>query len=124
MRLINTTTLELKNFHDSDQPYAILSHTRGDDGEEVTFQEMSQVPIAASTRDKIGFHKIEKTCEIARSQYGLQLAWVDTCSIDKSSSAELSEAITSIYQWYEKAKVCFAILSDVDDDGESFRKSR
>jgi hypothetical protein len=38
---------------------------------------------------------------------------IDT-SIDKSSSAELSEAINSMFSWYQKSKVCYAYLNDVD----------
>jgi len=34
-------------------------------------------------------------------------------SIDKSSSAELSEAINSMYNWYKKAHICYAYLPDV-----------
>jgi hypothetical protein len=37
----------------------------------------------------------------------------DTCCIDKSSSAELSEAINSMYAWYQRGVVCYAYLSDV-----------
>ncbi|KAL8895334.1 MAG: hypothetical protein Q9207_008213 [Kuettlingeria erythrocarpa] len=33
--------------------------------------------------------------------------------IDKKSSAELSEAINSMFQWYAKATECFVYLSDV-----------
>ena len=44
---------------------------------------------------------------------GLSHAWIDTCCIDKSSSAELSEAINSMYTWYEVAQVCYAYLEDV-----------
>jgi hypothetical protein len=36
--------------------------------------------------------------------------------IDKTSSADLSEAINSMYRWYGKADVCYAYLSDVDVD--------
>ena len=39
--------------------------------------------------------------------------WVDTCCIDKSSSAELSEAINSMYSWYYGSKRCIVYLSDV-----------
>lgn len=39
--------------------------------------------------------------------------WIDTCCIDKSSSAELTKSIKSMYRWYEKAGVCYAYLSDV-----------
>ncbi|KAK1828810.1 hypothetical protein QBC39DRAFT_358387 [Podospora conica] len=39
--------------------------------------------------------------------------WIDTCCINKESSAELSEAINSMYKWYEQAMFCTAYLSDV-----------
>jgi hypothetical protein len=32
--------------------------------------------------------------------------------IDKTSSAELSEAINSMFRWYKKAQVCYAFLED------------
>jgi hypothetical protein len=60
----------------------------------------------------------------------LEWAWVDTCCIDKKSSAELSEAINSMYAWYAEAAACYAYLSDVQtsDDVQSedsmFRRSR
>lgn len=40
--------------------------------------------------------------------------WVDTCCIDKSSSAELSEAINSMFRWYAKSEVCYAYLDDIN----------
>ncbi|EXF76462.1 hypothetical protein CFIO01_10108 [Colletotrichum fioriniae PJ7] len=46
-------------------------------------------------------------------QRGLQYAWVSTCCIDKSSSAELSEAINSMFLWYKESAVCFVFLSDL-----------
>lgn len=36
-------------------------------------------------------------------------------SIDKKSSAELSEAINSMFRWYQQAAVCYVYLSDVCD---------
>ncbi|KAH8648651.1 hypothetical protein BX600DRAFT_530428 [Xylariales sp. PMI_506] len=38
---------------------------------------------------------------------GFSRIWIDTCCIDKTSSAELSEAINSMYQWYQNAAVCY-----------------
>ena len=38
----------------------------------------------------------------------------DTNCIDKSSSAELSEAINSMFVWYRDAVVCYAYLEDVE----------
>ncbi|KAF2186699.1 HET-domain-containing protein, partial [Zopfia rhizophila CBS 207.26] len=46
----------------------------------------------------------------------------DRCCIDKSSSAELSEAINSMYRWYNNAKVCYAYLVDVPDDTDARKK--
>ena len=46
--------------------------------------------------------------------------------IDKKSSAELSEAINSMFKWYRKSRVCFVFLLDVhclDSDQEEFRRS-
>ncbi|KAI8216172.1 Vegetative incompatibility protein HET-E-1 [Colletotrichum sp. SAR 10_86] len=87
-------------------PYAILSHTWED--EEVTLQDWN-----SPARDGMkGFQKILRTCQLAASD-GIKYAWVDTCCIDKSNSAELSEAINSMYRWYREAKVCFAYLSDL-----------
>jgi hypothetical protein len=37
----------------------------------------------------------------------------NTCCIDKRSSAELSEAINSMWKWYQKSEVCYAYLADV-----------
>lgn len=127
MRLINVKTFKLEHFQDPvlpvDIPYAILSHTWADD--EVTFQDMQDLSIASS---KKGFAKIRATCEIAIT-YGLWYAWVDTCCIDKLSSAELSEAINSMFGWYKNALLCFAFLSDLPVDcqievSEDFRKCR
>ncbi|KAJ5392288.1 HET-domain-containing protein [Penicillium cosmopolitanum] len=71
---------------------------------------------------KEGYKKIERCCEMAKAE-GLDYAWVDTCCIDKTSSAELSEAINSMYYWYEQAAVCYAFLADVPTE-KPFEKSR
>jgi len=38
--------------------------------------------------------------------------WVDTCCMDKSSSAELSQAINSMYERYRWSDICYVYLSD------------
>jgi hypothetical protein len=76
--------------------YAILSLTWGSEKHEVSFKEMTSNIESSSTVEKLGFKKIKKTCVIAREEHNLKYAWVDTCCIDKSSSAELSEAINSM----------------------------
>lgn len=88
-------------------PYAILSHTWGSD--EVTFQEFGNLE---SAKKKTGFDKVQRSCELASAKM-LTYVWVDTCCIDKSSSAELSKAINSMFEWYKQSTVCFAYLSDL-----------
>ena len=65
---------------------------------------------------KLGYAKIAFTCRQAQRD-GWSYAWVDTCCIDKTSSAELSEAINSMYRWYQKAQICYVYLSDVPPGG-------
>jgi hypothetical protein len=89
-------------------PYAILSHTWGPDHQEVTFQDITN----KTGRDKDGFQKIW-FCGNQAARDGLQYFWVDTCCIDKSSSAELTESINSMFQWYERAAVCYVALEDL-----------
>jgi hypothetical protein len=89
-------------------PYAILSHTWGSDSEEVTFKDLTE----GSGKSKAGYRKI-RFCGRKATVDGLQYFWIDTCCIDKSSSAELSEAINSMFRWYHKANKYYAYLSDV-----------
>ncbi|EXF75329.1 HET domain-containing protein [Colletotrichum fioriniae PJ7] len=118
MWLINTWSHELEEFTGRYiPPYAILSHTWGDG--EVSFQEM-KAPTSSSwvqTTSKAGFNKILITCGLAHRQ-GIPYAWVDTCCIDKSSSAELTEAINSMFKWYQRAVICYAWLSDLDPSAD------
>lgn len=106
MRLIHTSTFELVEFSPPYIPYyAILSHTWGKD--EFVFSDRNQ----PHRRDSAGFKKISGCCALAASE-GWQYLWVDTCCIDKSSSAELTESINSMYKWYEKSKICYVYLAD------------
>ncbi|KAI2617937.1 HET-domain-containing protein [Hypomontagnella submonticulosa] len=106
MRLINCRTEKFEEFVQNVPAYAILSHTWGE--EEVSFCDMSDPD---SAKRKRGFRKISDTCQVALAE-GYDYAWVDTCCIDKSSSAELSEAINSMFAWYRDAAVCYVFLSD------------
>jgi hypothetical protein len=109
MWLLETSTLELRDFVGARiPPYAILSHTWSDD--EVNFKDMRKYREAA--KNKAGYTKVQKCCEKARED-GHQHVWIDTCCIDKRSSAELSEAINSMWKWYQKSEVCYAYLADV-----------
>ncbi|KAK3994836.1 heterokaryon incompatibility protein-domain-containing protein, partial [Cladorrhinum sp. PSN332] len=108
MLLLDTQTLRVKTFIGQQTPrYAILSHTWGDD--ELSLQALQ----SGGAEHTNGYVKVSKFCRIAREN-GHRYAWVDTCCIDKTSSAELSEAINSMFQWYRKAAVCYTYLSDLD----------
>jgi hypothetical protein len=109
--------------------YAILSHTWGE--QEVAFKELKNHNNAedADAKLKGGYQKIFFCAQQAKRD-GLDHFWVDTCCIDKSNNTELSEAINSMFRWYQNAARCYVYLSDVenntlDGDGESaFKQSR
>ncbi|KAF9880766.1 HET domain-containing protein [Colletotrichum karsti] len=117
MWLINVNTLKLEEHFNPDVPYAVLSHTWGT--EEVSFQEFKNSDEAVWSKKREGFRKIFETCRLA-SLLGLHYAWVDTCCIDKTSSAELSEAINSMFQWYQSSRICFVYLADMHDTAHSY----
>ncbi|KAI0855788.1 hypothetical protein F4860DRAFT_448425 [Xylaria cubensis] len=87
-------------------PYAILSHTWGPD--EVTYEDLT----SRTYLHKHGYRKIRFCAEQAERDR-LRHFWVDTCCINKSSSAELSESINSMFSWYKNASKCYAYLEDV-----------
>ena len=96
-----------EDFPDDKVPrYAILSHTWGT--EEVTFQELRD----GTGKNKLGYKKIRFCGDQAWSN-SLQFFWVDTCCIDKSSSAELQETINCMFRWYRDAAKCYVYLADV-----------
>ncbi|MDI1489141.1 MAG: hypothetical protein OHK93_008419 [Ramalina farinacea] len=120
MHLLHTSRLELQEFIGDDIPkYAILSHTWGD--QEVLFRHVweKDFPPGAS----MGSRKIRNACALAVKD-GWEYIWVDTCCINKESSAELSEAINAMYQWYKASEVCYVYLSDVSPSGKGLKESR
>ena len=114
--------LEFSN--DRATEYAVLSHRWV--GKEVDYDEMVELTkMDRKERDEIrqrgGYQKILRSCGQAHKD-GYEWLWVDTCCIDKRRSAELSEAINSMYRWYENAGACYAYLHDVP--GSSFPTAR
>ena len=119
-----------KDLVDDIPAYAILSHTWGEDDDEVTFDDLKK----RQGKRKVGYNKI-RFCGMQAEKDSLQHFWVDTCCINKANHAELSEAVTSMFRWYSSAAKCYVYLSDVSadsDDNEqaqhrwepAFRKSR
>nr|XP_036586713.1 het domain-containing protein [Colletotrichum truncatum]KAF6797270.1 het domain-containing protein [Colletotrichum truncatum] len=122
MRLLNIETRELEEYFDNFPAYAILSHTWG--AEEITLQDLKH-PDHIKKR---GYVKLNGFCVLA-AKLGYKYVWIDTCCIDKTNSAELSEAINSMFRWYADAPVCCAYLEDVTEGGHQqseaqFRSSR
>ena len=108
MRLLSVETLKLEEYFGETVPkYALLSHCWGP--KEIDFRDVN---LLQSSRiwalRKIG--GAIARCRTDRISY----IWIDTCCIDKSSSAELSEAINSMFNWYENSTVCYVYLEDVD----------
>lgn len=108
MWLINTSTLALEEFQADYPSYAILSHRWAQVADEVSFQDFN----SGSKWNTSGYAKIVACCSHAKRS-SIDWVWVDTCCIDKKSSAELSEAINSMWSYYQDAQVCYAFLSDV-----------
>lgn len=143
-RFLNTRTGEFECHEARRVPYAILSHTwtlPGGGGEQSyddivrlqnkikELRKNSQLPasdtLSARPDDTTNAYltifshpdlseKIKGICEVAR-EAGFRLLWLDSCCINKESSAELSEAINSMYEWYRLADVCYVYLADVPD---------
>ncbi|KAI1124228.1 heterokaryon incompatibility protein-domain-containing protein [Nemania abortiva] len=105
--------------------YAILSHTWGWQDEktgkwahqvdEITYNECQNFsnPFDGSLNpDKQkAYQKIYYTCSHALD-LGCDYVWIDSCCIDKSDSAELTESINSMFRWYSEAEVCLVYLVD------------
>jgi hypothetical protein len=114
----------VKYFGKNIPPYAILSHTWGEDHDEVSFRDLTE----GKGKDKAGYQKLT-FCAKQATDDGLKFFWVDTCCIDQLSSAELSEAIQSMFRWYHDSAKCYVYLSDVTTSGfanndPSFQQSR
>ncbi|KAL4082132.1 heterokaryon incompatibility protein-domain-containing protein [Scleroderma yunnanense] len=129
---VNCRTKVLESRDDEVTAYATLSHRWID--QEVDYDEMVKLAkMEEEERDEIrqrdGYRKILDSCEQAKRD-GYEWLWADTCCIDKRSSAELSEAINSMYRWYKNSRVCYVYLHDVPgpsfptkDDKRTYPKS-
>lgn len=110
MYLLNTFEFVLEEFKGSEiPPYAILSHRWISD--EVSFSDV----IARKFRHRQGYLKFRNTLRRARED-GFRHAWIDTCCIDQRSSADVSEAINSMFRWYRDAQTCYVYLHDVEHE--------
>lgn len=140
MRLLNLSTMMLETFarhdHDETPPYAILSHT-WKEGKEILFEDFMLESLSLECPPKNlkvqkweGWCKLYRFCKEAK-RLGYTHGWIDTACIDKSvsissakeffcmiaanplkSSAELSEAINSMWTWYFESDCCLVHLEE------------
>jgi Heterokaryon incompatibility protein (HET) len=108
LRLNDDGSFSLHTVSGSTIPYAILSHTWGDEEEEVTFEDISN----GTGGEKAGYQKLRFCGKQAKADK-LDYFWVDTCCIDKRSLSELTEAINSMFRFYRDATRCYVYLWDV-----------
>jgi hypothetical protein len=126
LQLDNYPRFGLAEFAEDEVPrYAILSHTWGRDGDEVTYKDI----IDGTGSGKAGYDKL-RFCAVQAKNDGLGYCWIDTCCIDKTNAAELTEGINSMFRWYQNAIKCYVLLTDVstptseDDRDSQLRNSR
>ncbi|KAF2993226.1 hypothetical protein E8E13_001247 [Curvularia kusanoi] len=120
MRVLCVDTFKFKEFHSlPDKPYAILSHVWGPT-EEITYEDMTRPfqsePFLIEGKDQASA-KLRGCREQARKD-DIEYFWIDTCCINKPNYTELSEAINSMFYWYQKSKVCYAYLVDAGGEDE------
>ena len=122
MRLLNVRTLEFSEDLVVNIPKYVIASHRWFRNAETTFREVQE----KRNIDKIGYEKVEGFAAYVKVHIPhVEWVWIDTCCINKTSDAETSEAINSMYKWYRNAEVCLAYLTDVEtsDDLESFKRS-
>ncbi|KAI6025265.1 hypothetical protein PISMIDRAFT_330595 [Pisolithus microcarpus 441] len=104
---------EINNVIEEYFGFATLSHRWGS-GEPLLRDVEGKSTDDLSSTD--GVEKLQMFCALAL-QRNFQWAWSDTCCIDKDSSAELQEAIGSMFSWYRWSSLTIVHLSDVFDGG-------
>lgn len=95
--------------------YATLSHRWAD--KEVLLREVGSRSIFDMQPVSGGVLKLRKFCQTA-ADLGYTWAWCDTCCIDKESSAELQEAIGTMFKWYRHSALTIVYLADVADTSQ------
>ncbi|KAH9846783.1 hypothetical protein C2E23DRAFT_851370 [Lenzites betulinus] len=121
MWLLDSSLIALKWFDTPDDigaPYAMLSHVWQSDSKQ-TFQDFGpHSPSPISTRGLESSRPASPVAELAHVSQRIRgcctcalpdeytFVWIDTCCINKTSSAELSEAINSMFDWLSKARIC------------------
>ena len=81
----------------------------------MTFDDLMSGALSASEHSShktTGARKVLEACNLARED-GYEWIWIDSCCIDKSSSAVLQESINSMWSYYSNANICYVYMADV-----------
>lgn len=115
-----------KNLEHDIPHYAIFSHTWSlDEDDEVQFEDI----VHKTAHLKSAYSKVQ-FCMDQAAKDGLTYCWIDTCCINRANESELSQAIRSMFRWYQGSSKCYVYLSDVsdlqsdEDIAGAFRSSR
>ncbi|KPM43048.1 hypothetical protein AK830_g3522 [Neonectria ditissima] len=115
MWLVNTVTFNLHQYDPTarNPPYATLSHSS--QGQGPNFRDLcnSDSWNLSAISHLPGIDTIFKACSKART-LGLGMLWADSVCVDRSSTADISEAVNSQFQICKNAQVCLVYLSDVN----------
>lgn len=108
MRLLNVYDFKFEHFFEPDiPPYIIASHRWTD--EEISLKDFQK----SRNADYKGYQKVKGFCRFVRTRLPtIKWLWIDTVCIDQRWSAEVSEAINSMFVWYRQAVWCVAYLAD------------
>lgn len=96
MRLLHVKQLDFAEFRRDDKrpPYVIASH-RWHEESDVTFQYVQN----KCNMDKDGYKKIKAFAKLTRDNIPtVEWLWIGTCCIDKTSAAELLEAVNLMFE--------------------------
>ena len=118
--MLNTHTGKFEKFNDPRTvKYAILSHVWAKEGleprqpPEQDHQDVIRIQKSSSTDNVLTddnlSKKISEACKRAKED-GYDYLWIDTCCIDKTSSAEISETLNAMFRYYSVAQVCYVLL--------------
>lgn len=126
MRLINVKSEKFSEFSNPiPHKYAVVSHcwNHATADSEVRHKEY-HASLSPQDEQKAKWKKVQMARRIA-SDHGLEWFWLDTCCIDHSSSAEVEEAINSMYDWYDGSNECYVFMPDVKvGEDDLFKRSK
>ena len=119
MWVLSTSRAKLHFFQNPEEVpdgYAALSHVWDKKEGEQSFQDIQRINEdcnrnGTNPRDFV-CEKIQRCCELAE-KHGYKWVWIDTCCIDKTSSADISEAVNTMFQYYSFARICYGYLADI-----------